>query len=202
MGGVVALEVATRLVGQGHEVGLLMLLEPRRIRLGRKYPELISEQEARGAAQARSSLKEALKLTAAMMRSDEGPQRANGSSGRLRQALVNLDLPSPDDLLELPAKDLHTLLRLLMSDTEAAETYVPQKQVERAVLIVSSEGADASEQHPSSATGISFSNYIDDWRTLIEGELTTHRVPGDHESMVREPSAHQVAALCNTYLGL
>ncbi|HEV2756626.1 MAG TPA: thioesterase domain-containing protein, partial [Actinomycetota bacterium] len=202
MGGVVAFEVATKLVEQGHEVGLLMLLEPRRLSLGRKFTELIGEQEARGAAQAKSTFKDGLKLTTAMMRSVETPQQANGWSGRLRQILVDLDLPNPDDLLELPAKDLHTLLRQLVSDTEAAETYVPRRRAQEAVLVVSSEGADASEERPSSATGVSLADYLEDWQTLIGGELTTHFVPGDHESLVRDPSARQVAALCNSYLGL
>jgi thioesterase domain-containing protein/acyl carrier protein len=177
-GGHVAFEMAQQLRAQGQDVAQLILLDTHRW----ITPEMLNGEfddavywSSWFAAAFKLSQQQRKRLFEKLRRLDFD-QRVEDIVGRLKlSGLEKYDIP--------PAR-LRQKLRVQVSNARALFEYKPEKYPSRITLVVAEESRDAELG----------------WQELATGGLDIHHVPGDHESMIRNPHVSAVGDVMRKYL--
>lgn len=159
-GGAVALEMAKRLVDAGESVETVVFLDTFRPGIGMQRPDLKTRlDEAR---------KEGLSYLPNRIKARVSRQWREASLEVQRRIFEKAGAPPPLELREY---------QLTNAFAAAAERYTPPAYQGRVVLFRASE-TDLVYQHAGPTLG---------WGDLLPG-LEIHEVPGDHDSVTREPN--------------
>jgi amino acid adenylation domain-containing protein len=175
MGGIVALEMASQLIAAGHDVPLLFLIDcsvPAPHRNSRPVDEseslfAFATDLVRGSSrETRTSLEGLLALD---RESIGEPEIDSSVLGRKLACEIG-----PDRL-----RRLHDVFR---ANRSALDAYQPRTFCGRAILFQAGSGPDGLLGHASRG-----------WRRLLTGVITTHRLAGDHYTIMQAPVVARLA---------
>jgi thioesterase domain-containing protein len=174
MGGVIAYEMARRLQAQGQQVDLLAMLDSKAPRPNQEEEEL-SEIEL----MAHFARDIGLDISGMVGSPDEfqGLQTDEILSRLLRRAIDSYLLPP-----YIGIEQVRHLFRVFTTNVAASRSYVPRESSCRIVLFKASEASRGADG--DSAMG---------WGGLAANGVETHKVPGNHYAIVREPSVRVIA---------
>jgi aspartate racemase len=167
----VAFEMARQLDAQGHRVEVLALLDV----------------QAPGASEpiGDKALQELLARLARQMGATPGPidlstaevaalPHDEAVEHMLDRLVAARALP-----VEVGRSEARRHLSVLLGHARAAVAYAPGRYPGQALLLTAAEGGAGGS--------------VETWRGLIAGGVEAHVVPGDHESMLREPHVRALA---------
>ena len=186
LGGVIAYEMACQLRAQGHEIGLLALLDSYPVGYERTSPDgaglKVRAQRFRKRLAAHitniRSLPGREKLAYLFDKSKYGPVRVKSKIWRtIYRAYQNLGLNLPQAL-----KDVAEFNWL------AAQKYCPQPFDGRVTLFWASHDLRAKF------------DMVEGWKTLARGGMELHEISGTHLDMIKEPHVVDVAQKLNACL--
>ncbi|MCE7082035.1 non-ribosomal peptide synthetase [Streptomyces sp. ST2-7A] len=179
MGANIALEMATRLHGDGQPIVPLVLIEPYL-----PSPEATARLTAVG-----HRMREALSLRDRVRELPPSPERERVAA-ELTVLLLDAGMSRGEaDMVEkAPIEVWHSLLTALAR-------YTPRPHSGHIHLVIGTEAARLPEDRPMPGLDVGFRAYVDRWRALALGGLTVHVTEGDHMSMLSEPLVRRTAAL-------
>jgi amino acid adenylation domain-containing protein len=179
LGGMIAFEMARQLRAQGHEVGLLALLDT----YPSGYAKLLKDQNTwrarfdRAASRTKAhranlkSLSLIDKVLYLAAKSRFAPRKMKSQVWRrIYSSFENLGHPLPRALQDI--KELNSL---------AVRQYVPQVYDGQVTLFWASTDLRASV------------DFVEGWRALAGGGIDVHEIPGSHLDIVKEPHVQELA---------
>ncbi len=170
LSGVIALEMGRQLLAEGERVEPLLLVEAS---LVDGYTRLALEPNV-----------ESHRRSAKLIKQIEQTRAAGADSTALEQELSRQLASSdvlPDEAQGYADAAVIGNAGLLY---EAFLNYRPQPYAGDVQLVVTDECIQASNSHPSKASGTSYAEYLASWQELVAGELLLYRLPGDHMSVL------------------
>jgi len=186
LGGIIAYEMACQLRAQGHEIGLLAVLDSYPVGYERASPDgdslKVRAQRFRKRFSAHLANIRGLpgrqKLSYILDKSKYGPVRVKSKVWRaIYRTFRNFGLNLPDTL-----KDVEEFNWL------AAQDYRPQPFDGRVTLFWASQDLRAKF------------DMLEGWRTLARGGLQRHEISGTHLNMIKEPHVVDLAGKLNACL--
>ena len=178
LGAIVAFEMARMLREEGAEVALLVMIDP-------PGPSLAAAEET---AEQDDVMILALFAFDAGLAVDPEQLRPLGEDERLAHLVnqaIEAGLLPPGTGLETGVDFLRRSVRVFKAGVRAGERYVPGTYSGRVALLCAAEMPDG-EAKPQGDGG---------WSRLCSEPVTVHSVPGDHNSILREPHVQVVAEL-------
>ncbi|GAA2069380.1 hypothetical protein GCM10009801_18910 [Streptomyces albiaxialis] len=172
MGGTLAHEVAARLKSQGHEVGVVALLDA--------HPEDPPEAKGQDAESVEISVLRSLLDHFGLA------QPAEADPGILRRALTGF-LAENRTPLGQNEEGLSRLIAVYTNNARLARGFTPRR-LDHDVLAFTATGEAG---HPDSARR---------WGPFVEGEVTDHAVDCRHTEMLDAPSAKHIGRLLDAHL--
>jgi thioesterase domain-containing protein len=173
-GGHVAFEMAQQLRAQGHEVNQLILLDTHRWII----PDM-PKGKFDAAIYCSSWFGNTMKLSQQERKNLSALLHLLDPEERVEDIVERLKL-SGLEKYDIPAARLRQKLRVQISNAEALFNYNPAKYPFRITLVVGEESKDSS-------LGPDLG-----WRDLVSAGVDVHYVPGDHESMIKDPAVGAV----------
>ncbi|HXD32280.1 MAG TPA: alpha/beta fold hydrolase, partial [Pyrinomonadaceae bacterium] len=170
-GGHIAFEMAQQLTAQGHEAQLILLDTHRWV-----IPDM-PNGEFDDAIYCSSWLGDVMKLSQQERKSLSEHLRRLNPEERVEDIIERLKL-SGVVKYDIPATRLRQKLRVQFSNAQALFNYNPAKYPMRITLVVAEESKE-----PSLDLG---------WRDLVSAGVDVHYVPGNHESMIKDPEVGAV----------
>jgi thioesterase domain-containing protein len=172
MGGSIAYEMARQLQGQGERVELLALIDSHASLFAGGEPPPEENEATRLAALFFKDMLRAAGQEPAL--SDEAlarmePEEVLGALEESARAAA--------DVLGMGLQPLQALRRVFESNLRAAWRYVPPHY---SGSLVSFEASESPREHG--------------WERVVSGEVETHRLEGDHYSILRRPRVEELAA--------
>ena len=182
LGGVVAFEMAQQLHSSGHEVAMLALIDS-------YAPIAISRSEKIDEAMLVASLTRDLsglfgKELLVSVDELQQLQPEEQLNHILEQAKMLNILPP-----EIGLQQMRQLLRVFKANLQAMYRYIPQPYPGRITLFCASEQIVEVTQDQTQG-----------WGELTTVGIETHKIPGDHYSIIREPQVQVLAKQLGTYL--
>ena len=175
LGGVIAFEMAQQLHAAGHETELLALIDSS-VPVAINPPE--DESEAIFLASLLQDLGELFDKDLAISVEDLQLLSSDGQLNRILQEAKRANLVPP----ELGVQQLRRLLQVFKANLQALSRYRPQSYLGRITFFQASEQVPAVSPDPA--------RY---WGDLAAGGIEIHRIPGDHDAILREPQVQLLA---------
>ncbi|MEU6578109.1 amino acid adenylation domain-containing protein [Streptomyces sp. NPDC046805] len=170
-GGMVAFEMASRLVDSGERVDLLCAVDATP-----PHPDLMTHLLARHGAYERL-----VELTKAAMATGR-PWPTPAYEEALKATLVECELPA--QLLDAGGVSILRLVRVTTAIRRAMARYRPTAYPGELKLFLADDGFEVELERDLAA----------DWAALA-GKVEVHRVPGEHLTVMDEPNVNHVAAV-------
>jgi amino acid adenylation domain-containing protein len=179
MGGSIALEMARQLLGAGHEVGPLILVEP----------YLPNRATAERVAVVGRAMRDGLRMRNRLRELPPGAQR-DAAEAELRELLLGAGMSRGEAGMvdKAPIEVWHSLLNAL-SD------YGSRPYPGHVHLIVGTANAALPTGEPIPGLDVDYQSYLAGWLELAQGGLTLHMSEGDHMALLGEANAAALGAL-------
>jgi thioesterase domain-containing protein len=187
MGGVIAFEMAQQLKAQHQPVGLLALIDAY-LPDNQAMPQtdeiwfLANLVLSSGLPLNVNLSLEVVGLLQARFAPLLPHERLSAMWSYLKQAKVAL----PD----MDLSQVHHLFDIFQSNTQALQCYTPRDYSSPIVLFQAGEHLLAMQREAVDSG----------WRTLVQGELAVHTLPGNHYSLLRKPAVEILAEQLRSYL--
>jgi amino acid adenylation domain-containing protein len=173
MGGLIAYEMAQRLLAEGREVRLLVLLDTP----APDKHDAVPRSDVELLAAFATDLGLGREALASLLKKMQHPLKGQDWVEEILKAARRVGVVPPD----LETRDLHRLFEVFRVNARGVEEYQAQPYSGRLTVVVAEKGRRPGDQ-PSLG-----------WESLAAGGLEVWQTPGDHYCALREPQVKSLA---------